>query len=281
MGLGEWYRTAMTEIKFAIRENMVPGTTLKERFENLARIGIQGIELTSTRPAQHVDEIRELTARTGVVPCICSTHEGAVLDARKSERDLYIAGLEEAIKACGQLGGVGVICVPLLPVKTQNRPRISDLSPWKSSLQLEQELFAALMRRFSPTAERAGAAVIVEPLNRYEQWWPNQVGQAASFCRDLGVPGIKTMADFFHMNIEEPRFVDAITANLPYIAHVHLADSQRALPGTGHTEFGPALRALLDGGYAGYYGFECRVDGDPFEALPASMQYVRKQAGLP
>jgi sugar phosphate isomerase/epimerase len=267
-------------IKFAIRENMVPGKSLRERFENLQRLGIAGIELTATRPAHHLEEIKELTQQTGVVPCICSTHEGAILDARKPERDAYLTSLEEAIRACGDVGGVGVICVPLLPVKMQNRPRISDLSPWKTSLQLEQEFFVELMRRFAPTAESAGAAVIIEPLNRYEQWWPNRVSQGADVCKQVGSKSIRTMADFFHMNIEEPQFVDAITENIAYIAHVHLADSQRSLPGTGHTNFGPALRALLDGGYDGYYGFECSIPGDPFESLPTSMAYLRKQAGL-
>jgi sugar phosphate isomerase/epimerase len=88
-----------------------------------------------------------------------------------------------------------------------------------------------------------------------------------------------TMADFFHMNIEEPQFVDAVRENLPYIAHVHLADSHRRLPGSGHTDFRAALRALRDGGYDRFYGFECAVDGDPFEALPAAMRYITAQAG--
>ena len=258
---------------------MAPGQTLRERFENLSRLGIQGIELTGASTLDHRQEVRELVGRTGVVPCICSGRGGAILDARRAERDLFMQELEPALHACGEFGGVGVIVVPLLPVKMQNRPRISDLSPWKTSLQLEQELFEVLMRRVAPVAEAAHAAVIIEPLNRYEQWWPNRVAEGAAVCKAVGSPGIKTMADFFHMNIEEPQFVDAVRENLPSIAHVHLADSHRALPGTGHTDFGPALRALRDGGYDGYYGFECRVDGDPFQALPAAMDFIRKQAG--
>ncbi len=267
-------------LKFAVRENMAPGKTLRERFENLERLHIAGIELTGASTLNNTAEVAELVKQTGVIPCVCSGRDGAALDARPSERELFLSELRLALQACGSYGGVGVIVVPLLPVKMGGRPRISDLSPWKSSLDLEHELFAVLMHEVVPVAEQANACVIVEPLNRYEQWWPNRVAEGAAFCQLIGSKGIRTMADFFHMNIEEPTFVDAVQANLPYIAHVHLADSQRALPGTGHTDFGPALKALLNGGYAGYYGFECRVDGDPFEALPASMAYIEQAAGL-
>ena len=266
-------------MKFAVREAMAPGKSLREKFESLARLKIAGIELTGPNTPERLQEVKALIEETGVKPCILSVGGGAILDARKAERDLYLDGLKLALRACGDLGGVGVIVVPLLPVKMQNRPRITDLSPWKTSLQLEQELFQVLMREVAPVAEAARAAVVIEPLNRYEQWWPNRVSEGAAVCAAIGSPGIKTMADFFHMNIEEPKFAEAIRQNLPYIAHVHLADSQRALPGTGHTDFGPGLQALVDGGYDGYYGFECRVDGDPFESLPHAMEYVRKAAG--
>lgn len=268
------------QVKFAVRENMAPGATLRERFENLARLNIQGIELTGASTLDHTEEVKELTRQTGVVPCIVAGRGGAILDARKAERDLFMRELELGLRACGEFGGVGFIVVPLLPVKMQNRPRITDLSPWKTSLQLEQELFTVLMRQVAPVAEAAGAAVIIEPLNRYEQWWPNHVSEGAAVCKAVGSPGIRTMADFFHMNIEEPQFADAIKENLPYIAHVHLADSHRRLPGSGHTDFRAGLRALLDGGYDGFYGFECAVDGDPFEALPAAMRHVRQIAGV-
>ena len=266
-------------MKFAIRENMAPGKTLQERFESLVRLKIQGIELTAASTLDHKDEVKDLVRQTGIIPCIYSVRGGAILDARRAERDLYLNELKLALQACGEFGGVGVIVVPLLPVKMQNRPRISDLSPWKTSLQLEQELFEAQMRDIAPVAEAAGAAVIIEPLNRYEQWWPNKVSDGAAVCKAVGSPGIMTMADFFHMNIEEPQFVTAVQDNLPYIAHVHLADSHRRLPGSGHTDFRAALRALAEGGYDGYYGFECAIDGDPFEALPAAMRYIEQQAG--
>jgi len=259
---------------------MAPGKTRRERFESLVRIGIQGIELTGESTLDHVDEVKELVKQTGVVPCICSGRGGAVLDSRKPERDQFMKELKLALRACGEFGGVGVIVVPLLPVKMQNRPRIPDLSPWRTSLQLEQELFQVLMREVAPVAEAAHAAVIIEPLNRYEQWWPNRVSEGAAVCAAISSPGIKTMADFFHMNIEEPSFAEAVRQNLPYIAHVHLADSQRALPGTGHTEFGPGLRALVEGGYDGFYGFECSIHGDPFEALPRAMEYIKHAAGV-
>ena len=48
------------------------------------------------------------------------------------------------------------------------------------------------------------------------------------------------------------------------LQHVHLADSNRAVAGRGHTDFRPILRALLDIDYDGYLSFEVMApSGDP------------------
>ena len=41
------------------------------------------------------------------------------------------------------------------------------------------------------------------------------------------------------MSIEEADLAEAIRAGGKHIANVHLADSNRILPGYGHTDFGP------------------------------------------
>ncbi len=46
------------------------------------------------------------------------------------------------------------------------------------------------------------------------------------------------------MNIEEDDLGKAITSAASRLAHVHVDDSNRLQPGTGHLDFGAALDAL-------------------------------------
>ena len=52
-------------------------------------------------------------------------------------------------------------------------------------------------------ASSAGAVLLLEPLNRYEDHMVNTLAQAVSLVEELGQDSVRVMADTFHMNIEE------------------------------------------------------------------------------
>ncbi len=265
-------------MKFSIRESMAPGRTITEKFENLAQMGFSGIEIVGSSTPDGLEEILDASKATGIVPNIFSVGSGAILDARREERQVAIDNLKTSLAMCGQAGGVGVIVPPLIHVKMQGRPRIPDLSPLAGTSKLEFDLLAAIMRQdIVPHCEKVGACMVIEPLNRYEQWWPCTLAQGVEFCEAVGSEYVVIMADFFHMNIEDADFAASIRAAGKWIRNVHLADSQRLLPGYGHTAFGEPLRALQEIGYDDYLGFECGIPGDPFVELPKSMDYLRAQ----
>ena len=265
-------------LKFSIRENMLPAQSLAEKFRDAKQMGLNGIEITDSSWPEYLDDIRKVSQATGICPNIISHRAGGCfLDADRAERERAVNGLKQSLQMCGELGGVGVIIVPLLPVRMQGRPRIPDLSPWKTTPEIEQELFVEILRGVAPFAANVGANVIIEPLNRYEQFWPNRVEQGVQICEAVGSPNVGTMADFFHMNIEDADFAAAIRTGGKWLRNIHLADSQRLLPGYGHTEFGPGLKAIQDIGYDYYCGFECGLLGDPFVEVPKSIEYIRNQ----
>ena len=77
------------------------------------------------------------------------------------------------------------------------------------------------------------------------------------------------------MNIEE----DDLRRCYPcrratYLAHVHVDDSNRLQPGTGHLDFAAALGALRAIDYRGWLALECRLRGEPQEALPAAVAFL-------
>jgi sugar phosphate isomerase/epimerase len=84
-------------------------------------------------------------------------------------------------------------------------------------------------------------------------------------------PRIKIVADLFHMALEEADLPKAIRDNAPDIGHVHLADSNRRLPGQGMTDFAAISAALKEINFGGWASFEC---GDPSENEPKAAQYL-------
>jgi sugar phosphate isomerase/epimerase len=121
--------------------------------------------------------------------------------------------------------------------------------------------------------------LFLEPLNRYEDAVLNTLLEAVSVIEEVGSPLIRVMPDFFHMNIEEADLGASLRASANHIGHLHLADSNRRLPGLGHTDFASAFAVLANIGYRGALAIECRVTGDPNVALPQALAFLRRAAG--
>jgi sugar phosphate isomerase/epimerase len=80
--------------------------------------------------------------------------------------------------------------------------------------------------------------------------------------------------DFFHMSIEEPDIAASIESAAGFVRHVQVGDSNRQLPGYGHTDFTSGFAALRRIGYDGYLALECRIPDDPEQELPACVRYL-------
>jgi sugar phosphate isomerase/epimerase len=83
------------------------------------------------------------------------------------------------------------------------------------------------------------------------------------------------MGDLFHMNIEEDDPAASMRLADGYLAHVHLADSNRLQPGAGHTDFASAFGALRDTRFQGYLAMECGIRGDAETVLPRVVRSLR------
>src|SRR5438046_2288042 len=107
-------------MRLSIRENMVPGGTLLERFRNLRQLGFDGIEMTTTSSLEQADEIQAAMKETGIQPSITSARGGGCLiDPRKEERDMAVKGHIEALELAARIGAYGVISPPIITMKMQ------------------------------------------------------------------------------------------------------------------------------------------------------------------
>ncbi|MFN7139203.1 MAG: TIM barrel protein [Limisphaerales bacterium] len=97
----------------------------------------------------------------------------------------------------------------------------------------------------------------LEPLNRYETTLINTVSQAIEVLEYVGSKNLGLLFDTFHANIEEPSIFEAIKLCGDRLFHVHLADTNRWIPGFGHFPFSDLWRALEKINYKGAMILEC------------------------
>jgi sugar phosphate isomerase/epimerase len=260
-------------MKITIREGMVPGTSLPEQLAWLESMGIDGIELHGASLELPREELRAVMHGS---PIQASAIEGIprLLDADVNIRDDAFRRTRERISLAAELDALGVLIVP----QFGRVPALPDLSPWKTGADLERELLLSQLGELAPGARHAGVVLFTEPLNRYEAYMVNRVEQGAEIARAAGEP-VATMADFFHMNIEEADIARSIRESALHIAYVHVADSNRAQPGKGHTDFRPGFAALKATGYDGWLGLECsRIIGDDYDtAIRETVDFLRRK----
>jgi len=268
----------MRSLKIAIQEDMLPGPTLEDRYLQAADLGFQGIEFWSQTLPDQAKAIERLNGTGGVTAAsINNGRRSRFLDPNPNERQRALSELREAISLAGQVGAAGVVYVPHF-----FDPLLPDLSPFMNPIELERALLSAQLPGLADHALACGVELWVEPVNRYETHLLVQLDDARSMIEPINAPSLKIVADLFHMALDEPDIPAAIKRNAMVIGHVHIADSNRRLPGDGRTDFAAALRALDEIEYSGWMAFEC---GDPGENrqnaleymrdLPASLKYLR------
>ena len=94
------------------------------------------------------------------------------------------------------------------------------------------------------------------------------------FIEEVGSPALGIHLDTFHMNIEEISIEDAIRKHAKRLLHMHLADSNRWVPGMGHLNFQSILSALREIGYPGYLSLECLPMPDAQKAAEHAFRYL-------
>jgi len=121
---------------------------------------------------------------------------------------------------------------------------------------LLDNLRQALLPCFEYAANKA-VTLQIEPVNHNETMLLNCVAETLDFIQSLGNPeNAGILYDCFHSNIEDGDMVKAILSAGKRITNIHLADSNRGLPGYGEIDFSAVRRATKKIGYAGAFALE-------------------------
>ncbi|HZO89174.1 MAG TPA: sugar phosphate isomerase/epimerase family protein [Chthonomonadaceae bacterium] len=265
-------------MKLSCQEGLIPGATFAEKVRNLEKYGFEGVELNGNYlkdPAGLAERKAVLRDSPIRASSICGGYPAELAHPDKARRQACAEALKQQLEYAAELGAVGPITVPIF----NSNDRIPDLSPWKTRAQAEREVLIAMLQTLAPFAEQVGAAILLEPLNRYESNSLPQQKDGAEIVRALNSRGVRLMSDVFHMHIEETDSPATLRQVGDTIGHVHLADNTRKEPGSGDIDFRAIMAALKDVGFQGYMAFECGLTGPADEVLPRSVVYLRECMG--
>ncbi len=140
-----------------------------------------------------------------------------------------------------------------------------------------EEQFRALAARIAPLAARSNVVLALEPLQKSETNFINNLGEGAALVEAVGHPSFRLLADLYHM-AREGETPESISRHGRLIRHCHIAEKdKRTPPGTAGDDFRPFLKALNKIGYRGLMSMECRWENLAREA-PGAVAALRGQA---
>jgi D-psicose/D-tagatose/L-ribulose 3-epimerase len=233
--------------------------------QKLRKMGFDGIEF----PIFHSDEAAYRDLRSalddlgmGATGCTVVPRDAYLTAPEPEVRKKGVEYLQNALRMAKILG-CDVLCGPLhSPVgMLVGRPRTGDEWNWA----------VESLRQVGQTAQDLGVTVAVEYLNRFETYFLNTAADDLKLVKEVGSPGVKVMMDTFHSNIEEKDQHAAWKRCGKMLAHVHISENDRGVPGSGHVEWKPVFKALKEIKYDGWMTIESFGTTVPEIATAASI----------
>jgi sugar phosphate isomerase/epimerase len=261
-------------MKIAAQEHLIPGETLTEKWDVIQKLGYEGIELRGLGDfafEKRLPELQKAQSDGAYFPSVCVNMSHFIGDFDKTKRRDAIENMKSLLSIIAEVGGKGAV-TPASYGMHSNR-----LPPFTSPRTPEEDETVLLegLQELGEHATKHGVHVFLEPLNRYEDHMLNTLEQGVVLCKKVGFQSVVLMADLYHMNIEEKNSSQALIDAKDYVAHIHLADSNRLEPGQGQTDFAKIKTALEHINYQGFLALECRFKDEPLTALKKSVQVFR------
>jgi D-psicose/D-tagatose/L-ribulose 3-epimerase len=218
----------------------MPSEDHVQLIEQAAKWGFNGVEI----PIHHYNEKIYKAYRAKLdalgLGCTSTTVMPPAANPISPDAAVRAKGLEHlkrSLEMCGILG-CEVMAGPMYsPVGAiTGKARTDD--EWKWGVEA--------LSQAAKTAEAIGVDMAVEPLNRFETYFLNTLADACQLAREVGSPRMKVMIDTFHTNIEEKDLYAAYKSTAGLVAHVHISENDRGVPGTGHINYPLLFKALKE-----------------------------------
>lgn len=247
-------------MQLAIQETLLPGGTTEERFMYARTLGLAGVEFNGVGLTERVPEIVEQLGITGLKAAVVNVGKVPLLHPELDLRDKAMRDIRQAMANALDLGTTGVIFIP----HDTDTPRLPDLRPYKSSLELEIELLLSLLKStLADLAYAMGAELFLAPANRDETHLIRRLDQAVSVrrrCKDH--PHLKIAADTGHMAVEETDVIAALGEHVAHLGYVRVSVGDGDQFAQDPVAISTVISTLKTGGYDGWVA----LAGDPTSA---------------
>src|ERR1700736_6018447 len=220
------------------------------QLEKIKSTGFDGVEIPIfTGDDAHYHKLRnkldelQLQISTVAVP----TAETSAISPDPATRKAAAERLKTIVRQSAILGA-DILCGPF----HQALGVFSGTGPTEEEFKHAAEVHRAV----ADEAQREGVVLAIEYLNRFECYFLTTMGAAAAYVRRVDHPYFKAMFDTFHANIQEKTLPQAFSKNAAKIAHIHICNNDRGIPGRGHIDFQPIFQAIQSSKYQGWLTIE-------------------------
>jgi len=218
--------------------------------EKLKQIGYDGVEVPIfdldrakwKTWAKRLDDLGlERTANTVIAP------EHNPVSADPKIREAAYQHMQAVVDCCAEVGS-SILCGPHQVALGVFTGKGATDDEWKRSVEH--------LRRVAEYASDKHVTLAEEVVNRFELYHLNTLEQGIRLVDDVGHPSCKLHLDTFHAHIEEKNPATAIRHAGSRIAHVHISENDRGVPGSGSVAWDDTFDALHDVGYDGWLTVE-------------------------
>jgi D-psicose/D-tagatose/L-ribulose 3-epimerase len=256
----------MSRRAVSVTEWVLGEANTKRAIDRVAELGYGSIELAGDPSLDLRATKASLERHDMTVSSICGmNHPGR--DCAQREASLRNAAgdyLRGCLECAHELAARVMIVVPTYRVDSE------------ATVDREAELDRAAdtIRAAADGLADGGPMIALEALNRYETHLIRTLDEADELRRRIDSPRVGLMADLFHMNIEEDSIEESLRRHAEHLIHVHVADSQRREPGSGHLPLQAILKTLATIDYRGALTMEFLPATDA--ALLAARQHIEQ-----
>jgi protein FrlC len=238
----------------------VPSYPLPDTIERIAAIGYDGIEIGAASPHAYPDYLnaderrairRHLEAnKLSLASMLPAPGGGPGFNAASplaEERANTVDQYRKVVNLCADLGGRTVIYVAGWQVFGTSR---DEAWAWSRDA----------LAKIADTARTRDVTIVIEPTSA-DSNLVDSCDDAIRMMDEVGAANVKLMFDTYHAiyrNEVSTDYVDRMGANL---YHVHLADTNRAVPSdAGRADYRGLVRALAERGFDGFLTLEIGFD---------------------
>ena len=268
----------------AIQENLLPGDTIHEKFENARHLRLDGIELHGDSDfAQQVPLIAAALAETNLRAAAVNLGKTQLIHPDFSLREAAIVRVRKAMGSAIDLGAQGVIFMghyapdPVLP----------NLYPYKSAEELEANMLLTQLRgTLCDLAYAMGTQLLLAHADHKETHLLSHLDRASVIRKKTDDhPHLKIATNLRYIATEAADLMPVLSRNLANVGYIHLNDSGGVLPGQGQIDYAALAETLSQDAYSGWLslahpqGFAGDSQPLPMDDLAASLDTLRR-AGI-